>query len=107
MKTVAAAGVAPVHYMANNAYLAWADADARTELVDLVRDSDFLQFSLPYQPYFKLSTSLVPRVLEAADSEEVVQVIIQLYRHPDMGATEQFISQRVVSVLSPVLQMKM
>ncbi len=107
LDAVRAAGAIPVHYIANNAYLVWADESARGTLDAWAADKDFLQYSAPYQPYFKLAPPVRARVLAAdADPREIVPVLVQIYRHDGAAATEEKIEKLAVRALSgwePVL----
>ncbi len=104
---VRAAGAAPIHYIANNAYLVWADAGARAKLDDMAAAADFVQYSAPYQPYFKLAPTIRQRVLSPlTDAEEIVPVLIQVYRHADWQKTEALVKRLSVAQQSdwtPVL----
>ncbi len=54
LDAITAAGATPVQYIANYAYMVWADAAARIRLGVLAKTQDFVQYSVPYQPAFKL-----------------------------------------------------
>ncbi len=107
LQQVRAAGAVPIHYIANNGYLVWADDAARSKLDSMAAEKVFVQFSAPYQPYFKLAPSIRQRVLSAdTDAQEIVPVLVQMYRHPGAAATEKHISEVAVRQLSgwaPVL----
>ena len=101
LEAIKATGSIPVHYVANNAYLVWTDAEGRNQLDNLGKTGQFVQFSLPYQPYFKLGRTLLPRVTEADSSEEIVPTVIQLYQHDGLSETRSFIERRTISSLAP------
>jgi hypothetical protein len=100
LDTVAAAGGTPVQYIANNGYLVWTAAMGRTRLDDMAKAQDFLQYSAPYQPGFKLGASIETRILSGTDSNEVVPVVIQLYNHPDKQVSQEIIANLTVERLS-------
>lgn len=91
LQAVRAAGAIPIHYVAHNAYLLWADAPARANLAALRARDSFVQYSAPYQPYFKLGLSLRDRLLQGGDPGEVVPVTIQVYDHAGKGQTRALI----------------
>ncbi len=90
-----------VHYVANNAYLVWAGPEQRSQLDSLAREKDILQYSLPYQPYFKLGGTVLDRVLNPVDPEEVIRVTVQMYRHADKEASEALIQGVALEIISP------
>jgi hypothetical protein len=98
---IESSGAAPVHYIANNAYLVWADENARGKLDTLVKEGNFLQYSAPYQPYFKLGPTLRERVTSSSDPEEVLPVVIQLVRHAGQAESETLIEKLSVAQIAP------
>lgn len=103
---VEATGARLVHYVANNGYLVWADAPARTELSRLAGQGRVLQFSAPYQPYFKVGPSLFQRLSGQAGEGTAVPVVIQMLRHANSRQTEALIEQLLLQTESkwePVL----
>jgi hypothetical protein len=64
LEAVRATGAQLVQYIANNAYMVWADAASRSQLDALAADGNFVQFSGAYQPAFKLGPSIEQRILE-------------------------------------------
>jgi len=105
---VRAAGATPIHYIANNAYLVWADAEARAKLNAMTAAGEFLQYSAPYQPYFKLAPTIRQRLLSPlTDAEEIVPVLIQVYPHSDWQETRDLVKRLSVAQQSnwtPVLE---
>ncbi|MFZ6027978.1 MAG: S8 family serine peptidase [Chloroflexota bacterium] len=95
LQTIRAQGAAPIHYIANNGYLVWADSNARNRLASLAQDGDIVQFSAPYQTYFKLGLSILGRLsavkTDAASAQEVVPVVVQVYAHPGVERTQALI----------------
>lgn len=90
-----------VHYVANNAYLVWAGPEQRSQLDSLAQETDILQYSFPYQPYFKLGNTVLDRVLNPVDPEEVLRVTVQMYRHADKEASEALIQGVTLEMNSP------
>jgi hypothetical protein len=100
LDAVAATGATPVHYVANNGYLVWADAAARRQLRDLVTQGDFLQYSAPYEPTFKLGPTLRATAVTPSAADALVTVTIQMLRHPDRHASESAIKALARAVRS-------
>ena len=106
LDAIAAAGGAPIQYVANNAYLVWADDEGRNRLDALARAGAFVQFSSPLQPGNKLGQSIEERILGKGKPEEIVAVDIQIYRHDGVAATKSAIAGLTVDRLvdwSPIL----
>ncbi|HSF80859.1 MAG TPA: S8 family serine peptidase, partial [Anaerolineales bacterium] len=96
-------GARPVHYIATNGYLLWADAPARSELAKMVEAGDFLEYSALYPQALKIG----PVIEKRTDPDQVVQVVIQMYRHAGSGASETAIQNVAVNLLSswtPILE---
>ncbi|WP_295392861.1 S8 family serine peptidase [uncultured Thiodictyon sp.] len=100
LDAVVAAGGTPVQYIANNGYLVWTAAAGRTQLDNMAKARDFVQYSAPHQPAFKLGASIENRILSGANGSEVVPVVIQLYNHPNKKASQDFIAGLTVKRLS-------
>ena len=100
LDAVAAAGATPIQYIANNAYMVWADAPARSRLDALAAAGDFLQFSGPYQPAFKLGGSIENRILSGPNPAEIVPVVIQIYNHPGKQVSQDIIAGFSVETMS-------
>ncbi len=87
-------GVTPIHYIANNGYLVWADDAGREKLNNLAAEHQILQYSATYQPYFKLAPTIRERILSPnADADEIVPVLIQVYPHANWEATETLVKE--------------
>jgi len=96
-------GAEPVHYIATYRYLVWADETARAELDKMVTNEDFLESSILYPQDLKLGQSIQTHT----DPDEIVQVVIQMYRHPASTASEAVIESLAVNTLSgwmPILE---
>jgi hypothetical protein len=101
LKAVEARGAVPVHYIANNAYLVWANDAGRSQLSRLASTGDFLQYSAPFQPYFKLGASIRDRLANQTGLDQLIPVDIQLYRNSGMDASERLIKKLSLRQLSP------
>ena len=95
---VEVAGVVPIHYVANNGYLVWADDNGRARLQEMAQAGDFLQYSVPYQPYFKLGTAVADKITTNIPTDEIVPVVIQMLRHPGQHETETLLKKWLVAV---------
>ena len=73
LQEVEKTGAVPIHYIATNAYLVWADDDSRTQLDELVAEGEFLQFSAPYPQVLKVGPALSDRDDPAQEVPGVVQ----------------------------------
>jgi len=102
LQEVSSTGATPIQYIATNAYLVWADNNSRTQLDEMVVKNEFLQLSVPYPDHFKIGPALAAR----EDPNEVVPVVIQMYRHTNKHASENTIQTAGLTQLSgwsPVL----
>jgi hypothetical protein len=107
LAAIEAAGGRPVHYIANNAYLIWTNDQGRSQLSAMAAVGDFLQYSAPYQPYFKLGSSLIERINTDGDPDQVLPVVIQMYRHDGQDVTEGIIKSLSIKPSSdwqPILE---
>lgn len=106
LDAVQATGATPVQYVANNAYMVWADGNSRPRLDGLAQAGDFVQYSHVLQPANKVGASIEQRIVEAREPDQLVPVVIQMYRHADKKTSQQRIAglaTRVLSDWSPVL----
>lgn len=106
LDAVQATGASLVQYIANNAYLVWSDAASRSQLDALALNGDFVQYSGPYQPAFKLGSSIEAIILTGTDPNQVVPVVVQIYNHPGKKASQDVIARLTVesqSGWSPIL----
>ena len=101
LELVQAGGSELVHYVANNGYLVWSGPEERSRLGSLAQEKDILQFSAPLGPYFKLGESVLKRMIDPADADEIVRVTVQMYRHPDKANSEAIIQKLALEQLSP------
>ncbi len=108
LKTLRDAGVTPIQYIANHAYLVWANDSSRTQLNNMADENNFLQYSAPYQPYFKLGAQIRNEVVNPStvSSAESIPVVIQIYNHPGNLHSKEVIrslSINQISDWSPIL----
>lgn len=93
---VRATGARPIHYVANQGYLVWADDAGRAALANLAAAGDVLQWSATLPPYLKLSPTIRAR-FETKDRtfnpDEVIPVTIQMVRHQGQQTTEAAIAE--------------
>lgn len=100
LDAVRATGAEPVHYIAHNGYLVWADATARRALERLAAEGEFVQYSGPYLPDDKLSLSL--RNLQASGRRDAtaVPVVIQMLNHLDQARTQRIVKEMALAIES-------
>ena len=98
------AGVQPIHYIANNGYLVWTDSVGLNAINDLANAGDFVQFSSPYHPFFKIGPTLIKRVDDAKQADDKVTITVQMYRHDDRAATESLLAGKQVTPWSSLLE---
>jgi hypothetical protein len=99
-------GIRPVHYIAQNGYLVWADQSGRDALEQMTGNrSNGIQFTSVYHSFFKVGPTLLSRMgKDGADATEVT-VTIQMFRHNASSSTEQAIASLgpQISDWSPIL----
>ncbi|MDH4208582.1 MAG: S8 family serine peptidase, partial [Anaerolineae bacterium] len=103
LEAVALAGATPIQYIATNGYLVWADAESRVKLDGLVERGEFVQFGAPYPPSLRVGPALAAR----ENPDDVVPVVIQMYRHDGRASSEAVIQNLAVDQLSewtPILK---
>ena len=84
LQDVSATGATPIQYIATNAYLVWADNNSRLQLAEMAAKAEILQLSVPYPNHLKIGPALAARI----DPDEVVPVVIQMYRHENKHTSE-------------------
>jgi hypothetical protein len=92
LDTLAANGIKPVHYVANNGYLVWADQPAQAQLANLRTTAAWLQYASPYYGFLKVGPHLGERLGANPASHDEVDVTVQIYRHDGDGPTRQFVT---------------
>ncbi len=86
-------GIEPVHYVARNGYLVWADQSGRDALEDMVSGrANGLQFTGVYHSFFKVGPTLLNKMGKDNPGGRQVTVTVQMLRHADSLATEQAIA---------------
>ncbi|MFZ2486675.1 MAG: S8 family serine peptidase, partial [Anaerolineae bacterium] len=96
LDSVQATGASLVEYIANNAYLVWTDASARSQLDALVKDGNFVQYSAAYQPAYKLGPTIETAVLKGVDPNAIVPVTVQIYKHAANDVSKTTIARLAV-----------
>jgi len=84
-------GIVPVHYVANNGYIVWADDAALAELSNLRAASSWLQYSAPFHGFLKVDTRLGDRIRANPRDDAEVDIVVQVYSHGGVGATKDFV----------------
>ena len=97
LDAVQAADGVPVQYIANNAYLVWADAAARGRLDGMAAAGNIVQYSAPLQPANKLGSSIEDAILNGANPDRVISAVVQMYNHSGKAATQDAIARLAVS----------
>ena len=103
LQTIETLGATPVYYIATNGYLLWADAEGRANLDKLVEQGDFMLSSELYPLDRKVGPALAAR----ENPDEIVPVVIQMYRHDGRGGSELAIQSITVDQFSdwtPILE---
>lgn len=86
-------GITPVHYVARNGYLVWADQFGRDSLEGMVSEgANGLQFTSVYHSFFKVGTTLLDRMGKENPGSQQVTVTVQMFRHANSLDTEQAIA---------------
>jgi len=103
-----AAGAEPVHYLAHDGYLTWADAAGRAWLEARAGEGTVVQYTDRLQPYFKLGPSLAERLeAKVPNLDEELPVTIQIFDHSGRGETERAVAERArgeMSAWQPILR---
>ncbi len=106
LKELEAVGVEPIHYIANNGYLVWADDNGRSELNKMMMQSSFLQWSMPFYSELKMSPDLLSVGVGGGETA-VLPIAIQMIQHDGPQETEAIIESLLVTQESdwqPVLK---
>ncbi|HEY0178360.1 MAG TPA: S8 family serine peptidase [Dokdonella sp.] len=88
---LAAHGVVPVQYVANNGYIVWADESAQAAIESLRSTSTWLQYAAPFYGFLKVDPSLGSQLSTNPASTDEVDVTVQVYAHDGVDATKQFV----------------
>ncbi|GAB4274300.1 MAG: hypothetical protein Kow0080_22550 [Candidatus Promineifilaceae bacterium] len=97
LDTVTAVGGVPVHYVASNSYLVWAEEGS--QLLGLPATSSFVDAVLPYDANAKVPLAWQQELAGSGDETAAADVTIQMLRHPGQEKTEQFIEDVALSIL--------
>ena len=91
LDALVAHGIKPVHYVANSGYIVWADEAGLTELSNLRNTASWLQYSAPFHGFLKVDTRLGDRIRTSPTSNDEVDIVVQVYAHSGVDATQQFV----------------
>jgi hypothetical protein len=91
LDALSAQGIAPVHYVANSGYIVWADAAALAALANLRNTTSWLQYAAPFHGFLKVDPALGDRIEANPAAADEVDVTVQVYSHPGVDATKQFV----------------
>ena len=84
-------GIVPVHYVANNGYIVWADDAALAELANLRAATSWLQYDAPFHGFLKVASRLGERIRANPSDNAEVDIVVQVYSHDGVGATKDFV----------------
>ncbi len=101
LKTVEKSGAKLIHYVAHNGYLVWADQSTREQLNQMASRHNVVQFSAPYTNVFKLGRTVAQRVNQNPNSDEVVNVNIQLVDSPYAEKSKHIIKGLIENANTP------
>ncbi len=91
LDAMAAHGIVPVHYVANSGYIVWADQAALAQLSNLRNTTSWLQYNAPFHGFLKVDTRLGDRIKANPAANDEVDIVVQVYSHPGVDATKQFV----------------
>ncbi|MDC8014947.1 S8 family serine peptidase [Tahibacter soli] len=91
LDALAARGIVPLQYVADDGYLVWADADAVARLAELRRDASWLAYDAPFQTFLKVDTALAQRIERAVGTGDDVDIVVQVYAHAGDADTRRFV----------------
>lgn len=101
LKDIKQSGAQLIHYVANNGYLLWTDEAARDHLNQLANEQSPIQFSAPYTDLFKFGNTIAQRLDQNPNSDEVVNVNIQLVKSPLTEKSQHIIENLVEKINAP------
>lgn len=93
LRAVESTGASTIQYIATNGYLTWASSQSANQIDNMAQAKNILQFSAPYPLPLKIGPNLVKR----DKLDEVVPVVIQMYRHEGAKASEAAIQALAVN----------
>ncbi len=96
LDSIKSQGVKPIHYIANNGYLVWATADQRSKLTEMASRQEFVQFSAPYLPKFKLGKTLSTQLGFPSLFQDDINVVVQLTDSPYLEESKRFIDSLAI-----------
>ncbi len=96
LQALKARAIVPVHYVANNGYIVWADEAGLERLANLRQRNAWLQYAGPFQAFLKVDPRLGERLGQGAQDDAEVDLVVQIYRHAGDSATRRFIADRAL-----------
>lgn len=96
LDSIKSQGIKPIHYIANNGYLVWATAEQRSKLSEMVSRQEFVQFSAPYLPKFKLGKTLSTHMSFPSLFQDDINVVVQLTDSPHLEESKRFIDSLTI-----------
>src|SRR5690606_33074548 len=96
LQALKARAIVPVHYVANNGYIVWADEAALERLANLRQRNARLQDAGPCQALLKVDPRLGERLGQGAQDDGEVALAVQVYGHAGDGATRRFSAGRAL-----------
>lgn len=97
---LAASGIKPVHYVANNGYVVWTDTQAQAQLARMRSTCSWLQFSAPLYGFLKVDPTLTAQLLKPDSGNDKVDVVVQVYRHEHAQQTRKLVES--LAIVPPV-----
>ncbi len=89
-----ARGIQPVHYVANDGYLVWADEAGQRTLATLHGTASWLQFVAPFYGFLKVDPELAAPLARNPGANDEVDITVQVYAHDGVAATRDFVEAR-------------
>ncbi len=100
LDALAARGIKPVQYVANNGYIVWTDAAAQARLADLRSRASWLQFAAPLYGFLKVDPTVSAHLTKPDSANEQIDIVVQVYRHEHAEQTRAFVES--LAILPPV-----
>ncbi|MBL4659597.1 MAG: S8 family serine peptidase [Alcanivoracaceae bacterium] len=101
LDAITAEGIKLIHYIANNGYLVWANAQNRSTLNEMVNNQEFVQFNAPYLPKFKMGKSIIAKSNQATLFDEDINVVVQLTDSPLLMQSKALVESLTIKTEAP------